>query len=121
MDYINPFKQSGPTFEKICDASSDEAAAFALNGKFDKESCSFFENCDHLVERHDYTRDGTPIVAGLYYCSMDWKKVLPLVLLFVVIVFFIWRKMRSVSWPSGSGSHSSSSGGYKKYFKRGRH
>lgn len=93
----------------ICSVSDEFAAAAALGGKFDRENCSFFETCDHTVEKHDMTVN-PPTYVEISYCSLDWKKVGPSLVFGLLLFFLMYRRMSSIT-PSSSMS------GYSKYYK----
>jgi hypothetical protein len=102
----------------ICDMSDVSATAFALGGRFDREDCSFFEKCDHRVEKYDMTVPGGAMV-DIWYCSIDWKKVGPMILGALILMFLLYRRVKS-GVPSFGGGHSSYSAperGYSKYYK----
>jgi hypothetical protein len=76
--------------ETVCDVSSVNAAALVLGGGFRREDCGFFESCSHNVEEFD----GQGAIVELTYCAIDWYKVGPLIALFVILVLYIWYKIR---------------------------
>lgn len=82
--------------QRICDTSDDMGAAYALGGKFEREDCGWFENCDHRIEKVDMTVPGGSVVE-IMYCSVDWQKVGPLALALLVFFFFLYRRMKGVS------------------------
>lgn len=92
--------------ESICDMTDTMATAHALGGKFEREDCGFFENCDHRVEKYDMTIPGGSMVE-IFYCSIDWRKVGPLLLVLFVVLGILYRRLGK--WRSGSGGSSSSS------------
>lgn len=75
-------------------AQGDEkAAAKALGGSFILESCGFFSNCDHRVERYDFS-SGKETYVEMYYCSTDVVKVGGVVAVVLVALFLLIRKMK---------------------------
>jgi hypothetical protein len=103
----------------ICDMSDVSATAFALGGRFDREDCSFFEKCDHRVEKYDMTVPGGTMV-DIWYCSIDWKKVGPAILGVLIVIFLIYRRIKSnvPSFRSHSSSYTAPDTSYSKYYKR---
>lgn len=81
--------------QSICDFSDEQAAAYALGGKFEREDCGFFELCNHKVEKYDMTVDGGSRV-DIVYCALDWKKVGPLIVIVLLFMLFMWKKSRSL-------------------------
>lgn len=101
----------------ICDMSDTMATAFALGGKFEREDCGFFENCDHKIEKYDMTVPGGAMVE-IFYCSIDWKKVGPLIAAVLVVLFLIYRRVKSYSPTSYIADKARS--GYSRYY-HGKH
>jgi hypothetical protein len=83
---------SDNTPESICTlASGDERAAYNAFGKrFQIESCGLFANCDHLVEKYDFS-SGNEVHVEVYYCSVDYAKVAGAIVMFFVLLFIAWK------------------------------
>lgn len=79
----------------VCDFSDFSGAAHALGGKFEREDCGFFEECTHRVEKYDMTIEGGSVVE-IWYCTIDWRKTGPIILGVVVLMWFLYRKIKSM-------------------------
>ena len=105
----------------ICHTNDEKGAATALGGGFLREDCGFFSKCSRHVEDYDFS-GGNQNVVEIWYCALDWTKVLPTMLLTLIIIFFIYRKFKQLK-ESGSfsrfGRSSSSSSRHHSYSKYG--
>ena len=95
----------------ICDMSDEFATASVLGGKFEREDCGFFEECTHQVEHYDMTVSGGPTSVQIWYCAIDWKKVGPIILCFILLMWYVFRRVHQAR---SAGAVASS--GYKKYY-----
>ena len=84
---------SGKKNQSICDMSDEQSAADALGGTFEREDCGFFEVCNHKVEKYDMTVAGGSRV-DIVYCAIDWKKVIPIIVVVFLFMLFAWKKSR---------------------------
>ena len=97
----------------ICSVSDVGAAAQQMGGKFEIEKCGFFSKCTHSVEKFDVTSTSGGYVEILY-CEADWVKVGPLLVAFLIFVWFVWSRVRSLDFrrkkeEESSGTHHRSS------------
>ena len=78
--------------ESICAlAAGDERAAYNAFGKpFQIEACGVFGNCDHQVEKYDFSSGGGVHVV-VYYCSVDYMKVGGCVLFVIALLVVVWK------------------------------
>lgn len=84
--------------ESICALAvgDEQSAANALGGKFQIEACGPLANCDHRVEKYDFS-DGQKIYVELYYCSTDHVKTFGIALVVLLVLFFAWKRVRKTS------------------------
>lgn len=85
------------TEESVCHVQpGDEAnVAAALGGKFAIEDCGFFGNCDHKVEKFDFTYSSAGNYVEIWYCSTDWTKVGGALIGGFLLLYIIYRQIKA--------------------------
>lgn len=105
----------------ICHVSDVGAAAQQLNGKFKLENCGFFSKCTHNVENFDITQPSGGYVE-IIYCETDWIKTAPVVIITLIIIWYIWQKMKTLNFKreqentNNSIGNNSSNSSYKSSY-----
>ena len=82
--------------EVVCDVTNVNAASAVFGGSFRREDCGFFETCSHHVEEYNSSLNAVSPVVGISYCAVDWMKVGPLVAVIILVIVFLYMKLRRV-------------------------
>lgn len=83
----------GDEIESICAlAPGDEKKAFEAIGAFDLEACGIYSTCAHKVEKF-YNSAGKRGHVELFYCQLDYWKVILTIVVLLLVAFYIKRKM----------------------------
>ncbi len=96
--------------------TDEMATAMALGGRFEREDCGFFEQCSHQVEKYDMTVPGGSITT-IFYCSIDWYKVGPVLAFIMFMLFLVYRRYRR-NKAMEAGDYSSSSRHRDRHHRR---
>lgn len=78
----------------VCRSSNPQLAAKVQGGMYAEENCGFFSVC--AGERR-IIDEGGPLVS-IWYCEPDMIKVVPAAIAALVVVIFIYRWIRRMSW-----------------------